>query len=118
MKKFSPVRISPCEESRSAGGALWLDIVLLQDQARLGEVEEVGGLHSGVVPGHVVITQVVGQDQEDVGTALLVSWQSLLFNEIFWLNNQSSVLRKVNYKVKIDFIEQFPFFCMRMSQAG
>ena len=41
-----------------------------------------GGLHSGVVPGHVVIAQVVGQNQKDVGTASLVSCDSLLFNVI------------------------------------
>ena len=78
----SPVRISPRKQGSSAGSALWLDIVLLQDETCLGKVEEVGGLHSGVVPGHVVIAQVVGQNQKDVGTASLVSCDSLLFNVI------------------------------------
>ena len=68
-----PVRISPREKSCPAWCTLWLDIVLLQDEAGLGEVVEVGGLNGGVVPGNIVIAQVVCQDQKDVGAALLLS---------------------------------------------
>ena len=40
-------------------------------------MEEVGGLDCGVVPGNVVIAEVVRQDQEDVGAALSLSCQPI-----------------------------------------
>ena len=73
LESLSPVRISPCEQSRSARGALRLNIVLLHDETRLGEVKEVGRLDPGVVPGNIVVAQVVSQDQQDVRASLVLS---------------------------------------------
>ena len=61
-------RLPPGEQGGPAGGALGLDVVLLEDDARPGQLEEVGGLHSGVVPGNVIIAEVISQDQQNVGS--------------------------------------------------
>ena len=44
------------EEGGSAGGALGLDVILLEDHTLVCEVMQVGGDDSGVMPGHVIVT--------------------------------------------------------------
>ena len=62
------VGVAAAQQRRPARGALGLDVVLLEDDARPGQLEEVGGLHSGVVPGNVIIAEVISQDQQNVGS--------------------------------------------------
>ena len=59
-------RLPPGEQGGPAGGALGLDVVLLEDDALVGEVVEVRGDDGGVVPGHVVVAQVIRQDEHYV----------------------------------------------------
>ena len=59
-------RLPPGEQGGPAGGALGLDVVLLEDDALVGEVVEVRGDDGGVVPGHVIVAQVIGQDEHYV----------------------------------------------------
>ena len=56
----------PSEEGGSAGGALGLDVILLEDDALVREVVQVRGDDGGVVPGHVIVAQVIGQDEHYV----------------------------------------------------
>ena len=56
----------PGEEGRPAGGALGLDVVLLEDDALVSQVLQVGGDDGGVVPGHVIVAQVICQDEDNV----------------------------------------------------
>ena len=63
-----PVRISACEKRGSARRTLGLDVVLFEDDARPRQLVEVGSLHSWVVPGNVIIAEVISQDQQNVGS--------------------------------------------------
>ena len=56
------------QEGGSAGGALGLDVILLEDHALVCEVVQVGGDDGGVMPGHVIVTQVIRQDENNVRT--------------------------------------------------
>ena len=56
-----------CHESCSAGRALRLDIILLKDDSSLGQVLQVGGDDSGVVPGDIIVPKVICHYQDYVG---------------------------------------------------
>ena len=61
---------SPSSQERgSAGGTLGLDVILLEDHALVCEVVQVGGDDGGVMPGHVIVTQVIRQDENNVRRA-------------------------------------------------
>ena len=57
------------QEGGSAGGALGLDVILLEDHTLVCEVMQVGGDDGGVMPGHVIVTQVIRQDENNVRRA-------------------------------------------------
>ena len=55
------------QEGGSAGGALGLDVILLKNHALVSEVMKVGGDDGGVMPGHIIVAQVIRQDENYVG---------------------------------------------------
>ena len=49
-----PVGILPRHEGSPGGGAGWLDVVLLQQDALRCQLLQAGAVDVGVVPGHIV----------------------------------------------------------------
>lgn len=73
MLSANVIWIPPGEEGGPAGGALGLDVVLLEDDALVSQVLQVGGDDGGVVPGHVIVAQVICQDEDNVRRTSVLS---------------------------------------------
>ena len=56
-----------CHESSSTRSTLGLNIMLLKDDPRLGQLLQVGGDDCGVVPGDIIIAKVICYNQDYVG---------------------------------------------------
>ena len=61
-------RVSAGHQGRPGGGADGLDVALLEDDPGRGQPPQGGGQDVGVVPGHVIVAQVIRYYQDDVGT--------------------------------------------------
>lgn len=73
MLSANVIWIPSSQEGGSAGGALGLDVILLKDHALVCEVMKVGGDDGGVMPGHIIVAQVIRQDENYVGRTSVLS---------------------------------------------
>ena len=66
-------RIFPSEQGRPGGGADLLTVGLLQPQAVPRQSLQGAGRHVRVVPGHVIVAKVIGQDKNYIWLLFLSS---------------------------------------------
>ena len=64
--------ISSSHQSCSGGSAQWLDIALFQSDPGVDQGLHVRSDHVHVVPGHIIVSQVIRQDQHNVGLLLII----------------------------------------------
>jgi len=78
MLASSLERVATCHKCSSAGGTLWLSVVLFQDDSVLCKIFNVWRLNGWVVPGDIVEPEIVCENENNVGLSVVLGPPLLL----------------------------------------